>query len=92
MNFPVVYDVLMRVEIEARNPGDAADTVANQIAQLGIHNAVSWAYEIIRDDNAYSAKDNCSRHLNGFAIFSSEQKLELITKLAAALNAAKRGN
>lgn len=92
MTFPVVYDVLMRVEIEAKDTADASKTIAGDISVLGIEKAVKTAYEIIRDDNANPPKDLHSRHVNGFAIFTSTQKLDLLTKIAAALEAAGRGN
>lgn len=92
MSFPIVYDVLMRTEVEARSPADAASMVAGDIAEFGIETAVSLGLEVIRDDNVNPPKDIHSRHINGFAVFTSSQKLELITKIAAALDAAARGN
>jgi hypothetical protein len=92
MRFPVVYDVLMRVEIEAKDEQQALQTIAEDIAQLGIGTAVKAAFEVIRDDNAFPPKDVHSRHTNGFAVFTGEQKLDLIAKVAAALDAAARGN
>lgn len=92
MTFPVVYDMLMRIEIEAQNPVEAERIVAEDIATRGIRNSVQCAFEIIRDDNENPPKDVHSRHVNGFAIFTSEQKLELVTKIVAALDAAGKGN
>ena len=92
MTFPVVYDVLMRVEIEALSPRAAIDMIAGDIAEQGIHKAVNSAVEIIRADNADGVKDTYSRHINGFAIFTSSQKLELVTRIAAALDGARVGN
>jgi len=92
MTFPVVYDVLMRVEIEARDKAAALKAIAEDISALGIEEVVETAFEIIRDDNANPPKDVHSRHVNGFAIFSSTQKLDLVTKIAAALDAASRGD
>ena len=92
MAFPVVYDVLMRVEIEARDPAEALKTIAEDISIYGIEKAVKSAYEIIRDDDSFPPKDNHSRHVNGFAIFTGTQKLDLLAKIADALESASKGN
>lgn len=92
MSSPIVFDVLMRTEIEARDIAEAFKMIAEDIADLGIEKSVSLAYEIIRDDNAYPPKDVDSRHTNGFAVFTSEQKLDLVTKVSAALDAALKGD
>lgn len=92
MSFPIVFDVLMRTEIEARDIAEASKMIADDIAELGLQESVNLAFEIIRDDNAHPPKDVDSRHTNGFAIFTSAQKLDLVTKIAAALDAAEKGN
>ncbi len=92
MRFPVVYDVLMRTEIEATSSIEASATIALHIKNFGIEKAVISSYEIIRDDNAFPPKDVYSRHTNGFAIFTSSQKLELLTMIASALEASGRGD
>ena len=61
MTFPVVYDVLMRVEIEARSTAEALKIIAGDISKLGMEKAVKAGFEIIRDDNENPPKDgNCS--------------------------------
>lgn len=92
MTFPIVYDVLMRIEIEARDTAEALKIIAEDISEFGIEKAVKSGFEIIRDDNENPPKDVHSRHVNGFAIFTSTQKLDLVTKIAAALEAAGRGS
>lgn len=91
MAFPIEYDVLMRIEVEARNAAEAAKLAADDIATLGIEKAVATAIEVIRDDNTNPPKDNHSRHSNGFAIFTSTQKLDLVAMIVAALEAVSRG-
>lgn len=92
MTFPVVYDILLRAEVEARNPSEGVQTILDTIAQHGVDTAAAWAVEIIRDDNTHPPKDYHSRHSNGFAIFTSAQKLELVSQIAHALEAAGKGN
>ncbi|MQA40562.1 hypothetical protein [Rugamonas aquatica] len=50
------------------------------------------AFEVILDDNAFPPKDVHTRHVNGSAVFTSMQKLDLLAKIAAALEAAGRGD
>ncbi|KQY15721.1 hypothetical protein ASD28_22920 [Massilia sp. Root133] len=92
MKFPVVYDVLMRVEIEARDTAEALSIIADDISELGIKKAVKSGFEIIRDDNAHPPKDMHSRNVNGFAVFTSAQKHELVARIAIALEAAGQGD
>lgn len=67
-------------------------TLARNIVEFGIHKVICAACEVIRDDNAHPPKENHSPHTNGFAIFTSTQKLELVTQIAVALDAAARNN
>lgn len=92
MNFPIVYDVLMRVEIEAKDTAEALSIIADDISELGIKKAVKSGFEIIRDDNAHPPKDMHSRKVNGFAIFTSAQKRDLVRQIESALEAAGRGD
>lgn len=92
MRFPVVYDVLMRVEVEAEDTAEALTIIADDISALGIKSTVKSAFEIIRDDNAYPPKDLHSRSVNGFAVFTSAQKHDLVAKIEVALEAAGQGD
>jgi len=93
-NYPIVYDILLRFEIEAKDEVAALKIIETDIAQFGIEEAINHSkFEIIRDDNiSITGKDNLSRHINGFVVFNAEQKQALLTRIASALNAALDGD
>jgi len=91
MTYPIVYDVLIRQEVEARNPKEALRDITETLvsgATSGLHSA----FEVIRDDNKHPPKDYISRQSNGFAVFTSVQKQQLLGALKDALDAASKGN
>ena len=92
MAFPLVYDALLRIEVEAVDTTQACRTIEHLISNLGLEKAVNCSFEVIRDDDSFPPKDVHSRHVNGFAVFTSVQKLDLVTKIADALSAASRGD
>lgn len=91
MTYPIVYDVLIRQEIEARNPEEALKEIG-EILTSGVTSELHSAFEIIRDDNKFPPKDIFSREENGFAVFTAKQKHQLLAKLKDALDAAGKGN
>jgi hypothetical protein len=92
MAFPLVYDALLRIEIEGRDTTQACRNIEHLISNHGLEKALHCSFEVIRDDDSFPPKDVHSRHVNGFAVFTSTQKLDLVTKIAAALAAASRGD
>ena len=93
-SIPIVYDVLLRLEIEAHDEGAALRIIEADVAEFGIKRAtIQSKFEIIRDDSSsISGKDNLSRHTNGFVIFNGEQKHALLAKIARAIEAALDGD
>lgn len=92
MPYPIVYDVLLRTEVAAKNEQAALASIADQIATLGFQ-GIESGFEVIRDDNLFpGGKDNRSRHENGFVILSSKAKKELLLNIANALHAAQNGD
>lgn len=65
---------------DAENFRDFSNVLADQVKEME-----ALAYMI-------PPKDIHSRHVSGFAIFTSAQKLDLLTKISAALSAAAKGN
>lgn len=93
MNMPIVYDVLLRTEIEARDEADALKKIKSDVEAFGIEKALLSKFEVIRDDNSSKfGKDNLSRHTNGFVVFNAEQKHALLKEIARSLDAAMDGD
>lgn len=91
MAVPIVYDVLIRQQVEANNPAEAIQFIAEELKEK-VTGGLHFGFEVIRDDNKFPPKDYSSRETNGFAVFTSEQKHELLAKLEGALEAAGKGN
>lgn len=91
---PIVYDVLLRLEIEAKDEVDALKIIEAEVAEIGIDGAaIHSKFEIIRDDSSsVFGKDYLSRHANGFVVFNAKQKQALLTKIGGALEAALNGD
>lgn len=91
MTRPIVYDVLIRREVPARNQKEALQEIGKALTS-GATRDLYAAFEVIRDDNAFPPKDDFSRQHNGFAVFTAEQKHQLVAKLKDALDAAGKGD
>lgn len=91
MAIPIVYDVLIRQEVEATNPAEAIAFITEELKEK-VTGGLHFGFEVIRDDNKFPPKDYGSRATNGFAVFTSEQKHELLDKLKDALEAAGTGD
>jgi hypothetical protein len=94
MTLPIVYDVLIRSEVQAQSELEAVKQIAEEIHLSGIvPHGIHTAFEVIRDDSlSTTGKDDFSRHVNGFVVFSSEQRNRLIDAIARAVDAAEKGD
>jgi hypothetical protein len=94
MGSPIVYDVLLRAEVQATGKLDAIKKIAHDLSVSGaLQTGIHAGFEVIRDDSlSPSGKDELSRHMNGFAVFTSEQQRELLLAISKALSAAKNND
>lgn len=89
MAHPVVYDVIVRSEIEAKDKDHAVNWLVQSLREGHIKKV---DFEVIRDDNAFPPKDFQSRETNGFVVLSSRRRHALFDEISAALAAAKSGD
>jgi hypothetical protein len=89
LKHPIVYDVVVRQEIEARDEKHAIEWLAESLRAGRVRD---MGFEVIRDDNAFPPKDISSREKNGFVVLSSERRYRLFDEISAALEAAKSGD
>lgn len=90
----VVYDVLLRTEVRARDEEAALTQVASYIREFGVNTAaLQPGLEVIRNDALNpGARDDQSRQHNGFVVLDSNEKHGLLRGLQAALEAAGAGD
>jgi len=87
MTDPIVYDVLIRQEVEGFDSAQTLKEIDEALVS-GESREVHAAYQVIRDYNKYLPKDYLSREDNGFVVFTSEQKHQLLKGLKHAPDAA----
>lgn len=91
MSIEIIYDLVIREEIPAKNKLDALEKFKNGMNQ-GFSGS-SWGVEVIRDDNRYpGSKDDFSRLHNGYVVLSSKQKHEMLNEIQSAFDEVKAGN
>ncbi|ATQ78294.1 hypothetical protein CR152_30125 [Massilia violaceinigra] len=93
MRFPVVYDILLRAEVEAPNKDEAIGFIIDALTRAkSVPEGFYSAFETIRDDNLKGTKDDDSRETNGFVVFTSAQKHRLLARIANVVEAAAQGD
>ena len=93
MKFPIVYDLLLRMEIRAKDKQAALDSLAKQVGKSGFDMAgLEAAFELIRNDNDGEDRDVASQQGRGFAIFTAAQKRNLVNSITEALQECAKGN
>ncbi|WP_027823433.1 hypothetical protein [Laribacter hongkongensis] len=86
---PIVYDIVIRQEVEARDEAEALSTLLSDL-RYGDRSCAS--FEPVRDDNRYGPKDLESRNNGGHLVLNAEGKHTLLTLILDYAAAYKAGN
>jgi hypothetical protein len=87
------YDVVLRAEVRAGSEAAALAQIAAYIREHGLPSpGLRHGSEVIRDDAQAGGRDDRSREVNGFVLLDGHEKHALLAGVAAALEAAGRGD